>query len=163
MVPVRKPGRPLSACPHPRDQSCGCGSVTAAIPRRQTCHCGGGTDSPQVVPEAVLKDVNPARTEAPSPTRVTFKVQKGSSRPQSSRKQSFDPTNIERMDMNSVNIVPFEQRPQGMPNFPNGYTMNGPPQPYGYVPDYAAVQAQYVHIPQSQYPLIIGTPNGNSR
>lgn len=147
MVPVRKPGRPLTACPHPRDQPCGCGSVTAAIPRKQTCHCGtstpptsSGQDAPQSSTEG--------SSEAPSPTKSTFKVQKTTFKPQSIRKPSFDPANFERMDINSVNIVPFEQRSQAAPlPFTNGYAMPSPPQAYGYVPQYANIQAQFGQIP----------------
>src|SRR5262249_19767338 len=140
MVPVRKPGRPLSACPHPRDQPCGCGSVTAAIPRKQTCHCGDDTAPAQGArPRAVPRAKEQPATEPPSTSKVTFKVQK-SSRPSSSRKQSFDPANFERMGMNNVNIIPFEQRPQiTAASLSNGYAMAGPGpgQVYGFAPQYA--------------------------
>lgn len=146
MVPVRKPGRPLSACPHPRDQQCGCGSVTAAIPRKQTCHCG--TSAPASSGQAALQDPNGGSIDASSPTKPTFKVQKTTSRPQSSRKQSFDPANFERIGMNSINIVPFEQRSQAIPlPFSNGYSLPGGPQPYGYVAQYPNLHAQFSHIP----------------
>ncbi|KAI0120988.1 hypothetical protein BJ170DRAFT_600313 [Xylariales sp. AK1849] len=39
MVPVRKPGRPLNACPHPPGVKCGCSDVTVAIPRKRRCDC----------------------------------------------------------------------------------------------------------------------------
>lgn len=167
MVPVRKPGRPLSACPHPRDQPCGCGSVTAAIPRKQTCHCGTSTP-PTSSGQATPQDSHGGSTDAPSPTKPTFKVQKTTSRPQSSRKQSFDPANFERMDMNSINIVPFEQRPQGIPlPFTNGYALPGVPQPYGYVPQYANIQAQFSHVPIQASPHmhsgVPATVNGFSK
>lgn len=152
MVPVRKPGRPLSACPHPRDQPCGCGSVTAAIPRKQACGCGTPAQSAaQVVPR-------PANNtpDIPSPTKPSFKVQKPS-RPSSSRKQSFDPANLERIDMNHVNIQPFEQRPQNVPvAFTNGYTMANPAPVYGFTPQYANIQPQYGMVPMQPPPH----PNG---
>lgn len=43
MVPVRKPGRPLS-CPHPRGSTCSCpgrSPSTIAIPRGRKCECWG--------------------------------------------------------------------------------------------------------------------------
>ncbi|RQM06162.1 hypothetical protein DH86_00003395 [Scytalidium sp. 3C] len=73
MVPVRKPGRPLSACPHPRDQPCSCGrvSVTAAIPKKQKCHCGGDSSASGEKISEDDKPSNPASAELPSPTKVT--------------------------------------------------------------------------------------------
>jgi hypothetical protein len=108
MVPVKKPGRPLSACPHLHNQLCGCSSVTAAIPRKQKCHCGTGPSAgppPAVQPRPVVSAI----PDIPSPTKVTFRVQKpsSSSRP-SSRKQSYDLGSLERMDSRNVNIVPFQ-------------------------------------------------------
>lgn len=44
MIPVRKPGRPLSICPHPPNNRCSCTSVTAALPR--TRRCGGCVSKP---------------------------------------------------------------------------------------------------------------------
>lgn len=41
MVPVRKPGRPLNECPHPRGSNCGCRDLTVAIPRKRKCECVG--------------------------------------------------------------------------------------------------------------------------
>jgi hypothetical protein len=108
MVPVKKPGRPLSACPHLHNQLCGCSSVTAAIPRKQKCHCGTGasTGPPLAVqPRPVLSAI----PDIPSPTKVTFRVQKPplSSRP-GSRKQSYDLSSLERMDASSVNIAQYQ-------------------------------------------------------
>lgn len=159
MVPVRKPGRPLSVCPHPKDQRCGCGSVTAAIPRKQTCHCG--TSTPVSSGQATPHESNGSGADASSPTKSTFKVQKTTSRPQSSRKQSYDPANFERMDMNSINIVPFEQRQPIPLSFANGYALPSGPQPYGYVPQYANIQAQFSHVPVQAPPhMHPGLPGG---
>ena len=159
MVPVRKPGRPLSSCPHPQNQQCGCGSVTAAIPRKQACHCGTSTP-PMSSGQATPQDQS--NPDAPSPTKSSFKVQKTTSRPQSSRKQSFDPANFERMNMSSINIVPFEQRPPDIPlPFVDAYALPGAPQPYGYVPQYANLQAHFRYIPMQAAPHIhSGTPEG---
>jgi hypothetical protein len=72
---------------------------------------------------------------------------------------------LDRMDMNSVNIIPFEQRLQGVPlPYANGYAIPGPPQSDGHAPQYAAMQAQFGHVPleaQPQvHPGIHGIPNG---
>lgn len=156
MVPVRKPGRPLSACPHPRDQACGCGSVTAAIPRKQTCHCGTPSQSATPVGPRPINGMS----DLPSPNKPSFKVQKAS-RPSSSRKQSFDPTNIGRIDMNHVNIQPFEQKTSDVPvAFTNGYTMATPGAVYGFTPQYASMQAQYGMVPM-QPPPHRGDVNGS--
>ncbi|KAF5867685.1 putative copper fist dna binding domain-containing protein [Botrytis fragariae] len=155
MVPVRKPGRPLSACPHSKDQPCNCGSVTAAIPRKQACHCG--TDTPVSTPPAPIQRVN-SISDPTSPTQLTFKIQKTASKPQSSRKQSFDPVNLERMDLNQVNIVPFDQHTQRMQIIPpNAYHMSTAPQPYGYgPPQYSIMQQQYGTVPVQLPPPMHG-------
>jgi hypothetical protein len=102
MVPVKKPGRPLSACPHLHNQLCGCSSVTAAIPRKQKCHCGS---QPTAQPRPVLS----ATPDIPSPTKSAFRVQKPplASRP-GSRKQSYDLSNLERMDASNINITLYQ-------------------------------------------------------
>lgn len=170
MVPVRKPGRPLSVCPHPPQQACGCGSVTAAIPRKQTCHCGSNTHAQSAAAHNGVPGPGKSRSssfdraggppmpaEAPSPTKVTFKVQKSSSKPSTGRKQSFDPVNFERMDMSQVNLLPYEQRPQSIPvSMANGYTTNGPLQSYGFDPQFANIQPQYSHVSMQPPP----NPNG---
>ncbi|TGO69723.1 hypothetical protein BOTNAR_0007g00040 [Botryotinia narcissicola] len=155
MVPVRKPGRPLSACPHSKDQPCNCGSVTAAIPRKQACHCG--TDTPVSTPPAPMQRVN-SISDPTSPTQLTFKIQKTASKPQSSRKQSFDPVNLERMDLNQVNIVPFDQHTQRMQIIPpNAYQISTAPQPYGYgPPQYSIMQQQNGTVPVQLPPPMHG-------
>jgi len=161
MVPVRKPGRPLSACPHPKEHACGCGSVTAAIPRKQTCHCGTDTPKAAAIAQIASQPPNPTPLDAPSPTKPAFKVQK-SSRPPSSRKQSFDPANFERMDMNQINVVPYDQRAQDIPiSMTNGYTMSGQAPVYVYTPQYANIQPQFGHIPMQPPPLPYGM-NGHA-
>lgn len=111
MVPVRKPGRPLSVCPHPPQQACGCGSVTPAIPRKQTCHGGSTTsvESPASLVSGPGKSAYSSVDQAakmPLEEKVAFKVQK-SWRTSSSSKQSFDWGNVERMDVNQVTIPQF--------------------------------------------------------
>jgi hypothetical protein len=174
MVPVRKPGRPLSVCPHPPQQACGCGSVTAAIPRKQTCHCGSNTHAQSAVvhngapgpgqsrsPSFDQAGGPPMPPDVPSPTKVAFKVQKCSLKQSSGRKQSFDPANIDRMDMSQVNVLPFEQRSQTIPvSIANGFTIMGSPQDYGFVPQYVNIQSQYSNVPMQPPPNPSGM-NGN--
>lgn len=170
MVPVRKPGRPLSQCPHPRDQSCGCGTVvTAAIPRKQTCGCGTSklaenttttTSSQSSSPQSQPQTATTTPIDAPSPTRFNFKVQKPS-RPQSSRKASFDITNLERMDMSQINVVPFQQQQQQpqpiVPSpIPNGFGFPHYPPAYGYIPQFATMQPQIGHYQMAPPPLPLG-------
>ena len=166
MVPVRKPGRPLSACPHPRDHPCSCGSVTAAIPRKQACHCGTSTP-PMSAGQATPQHSHEGGTDAPSPTRPTFKVQKNTPRPQSRRNQSFDPANFERLDMNSINIVPFERPPAIPQPFTSGYAISAAPPQYGYVPQYALTQPQFNIIPLQastyMHSSVPDRPNGFSK
>ncbi|EPE32569.1 Zinc copper-regulated transcription factor [Glarea lozoyensis ATCC 20868] len=164
MVQVRKPGRPLSQCPHPGGQACMCGSVTAAIPRKQTCHCGNesqpATAAPLVNTNIPSGDTDSMLSDLPSPTKAPFKVQK-SVRPQSQgRKQSFDPSNFARMDMNSVNILPFKSQTDIQPIqtnivIPQGYTMVSQPPIYAYSTQYAGAPSQFppiaMQLPQMPY------------
>ena len=116
MVPVRKPGRPLSSCPHPASRPCSCAAVTAAIPRKQTCHCG--TSDSGSKPEQANSASSPVvkqeshsngSTTPSSPTKGTtgtpFRVQKQTSKNGSSKRQSVDLTGLERMDANQLNII----------------------------------------------------------
>ncbi|CAG1986890.1 unnamed protein product, partial [Fusarium graminearum] len=110
MVPVRKPGRPLSSCPHPASRPCSCGRVTAAIPKKQACHCGPskGAESPTLNPE----NGDSANSSAPqSPASkipgTGYRVQKTSSKgSNSSRRESVDPTALQRMDPKMLHILP---------------------------------------------------------
>lgn len=110
MVPVRKPGRPLSTCPHPVSRPCSCGQVTAAIPRKQKCHCGPSSSaSPHVKTEEsdLSKDTTPqSPSKAANPS---YRIQKTTTKngvQASSRRQSVDPVALERMDPNMLNIIP---------------------------------------------------------
>lgn len=102
MVPVRKPGRPLSTCPCPPGRPCVCGGVRVAIPKKQKCGCPTGTAK-----ETEDAEKGPSPPETPtSPIRPSFRVTKSSccSKP-NNRKQSFDPTSLERMDPRSINVM----------------------------------------------------------
>lgn len=162
MVPVRKPGRPLSQCPHPGGQTCMCGSVTAAIPRKQTCHCGSGPSSstPAQSPQIVPRTASNASSELPSPTKSTFKVQKATRPPSGGRKQSFDPLNFERMDMNSVNILSYKQHQNiSMPiSSPESFTLTNPA--YSYTAQYANIEPQYTPISMQPPPPVMYGTNG---
>jgi len=106
MVPVRKPGRPLSTCPCPPGKPCSCGGVKVAIPRKQKCGCGPETGSDlDSVPEEHSHSHSPTETPT-SPTRASFRVNKTAPGPRSNaRKQSFDPVILSRIDPMSVNFV----------------------------------------------------------
>ena len=101
MVPVRKPGRPLSSCPHPSSRPCTCTAVTAAIPRKQKCGCGSGENGgiktePASAPQTPL---SPSKTNSSA-----FRVQK-QAKGGSSRKQSIDISGLQRMDADQLNLI----------------------------------------------------------
>jgi hypothetical protein len=125
MVPVKKPGRPLSACPHISHELCGCSSITAAIPRNQKCGCGTSAGAPLAAVQP--KPTTSPTADAPSPTKASFKIQKSSK--QNSRRQSYDLNNLEKMDPNTINVIPFQSQkaPQMIaPAAANGYPVHVP-------------------------------------
>ncbi|KAK3402164.1 putative copper-regulated transcription factor [Sordaria brevicollis] len=86
MVPVRKPGRPLSLCACPSrgpNCSCGGGGVKVAIPRKQRCGCGSGQhDSTENTSSmAAAPAISSPRLQASSstPARPAFRVSKSGS------------------------------------------------------------------------------------
>jgi hypothetical protein len=114
MVEVRKPGRPLSSCPHPNGHRCSCAtssvSTTVAIPRRTQCGCAQSSSSsshshaPQAVPGTPIK-AEGIVSEPPSPTgRTSYRIAKPAQR--HSRKSSLVPEAIQRMDPRNVNVLP---------------------------------------------------------
>ncbi|KAL6875032.1 N-terminal cooper fist DNA-binding domain-containing protein [Trichoderma novae-zelandiae] len=124
MVPVRKPGRPLSSCPHPSAQPCGCAAVTAAFPRKQKCRRCDTSDKPPG-----RKDGDPEDKETsnglvtpPSPpqkgpaAKATYRVQKTSSKNGAGKKQ-MDLAGLERMEASQLNILSSpESKPSQLPN-----------------------------------------------
>ncbi|KAI0836292.1 hypothetical protein F5Y06DRAFT_106531 [Hypoxylon sp. FL0890] len=101
LVPVRKPGRPLSTCPHPPGKTCQCRNLTVALPKGGTCRCGGSqTNKTNGTPTLVKAE--PSDNPPLSPTKqASFRVQKSAPRPP--RKQS-DASTLQRMDVNSLNF-----------------------------------------------------------
>ncbi|KAI0434197.1 hypothetical protein F5Y09DRAFT_281113 [Xylaria sp. FL1042] len=107
MIPVRKPGRPLSSCPHQKGKPCNCSNITAAIPRHGKCGCG--TLEPPITDTiAPVKKEPPVPDVVPmSPTKTgSFRVQKNATPKSPSRKQSYDISILSQMDPNSINVIP---------------------------------------------------------
>ncbi|KAK3956698.1 hypothetical protein QBC32DRAFT_86453 [Pseudoneurospora amorphoporcata] len=80
MVPVRKPGRPLSlcACPNrPPNCSCGGGGVKVAIPRKQRCGCGPGHDD--FAQDPSMDASFRLHASSSTPARPAFRVTKSGS------------------------------------------------------------------------------------
>ncbi|OIW25123.1 hypothetical protein CONLIGDRAFT_684995 [Coniochaeta ligniaria NRRL 30616] len=138
MVPVRKPGRPLSSCACPPGQSCACGGIKVAIPRKQKCKCGEDTANGDHDGHDSVKTEMPTPALTPSelpvsPTRNgVFRIQKpGSISKQNGRKQSFDPAHLGRIDLNSVNIVTPYSNNNIATNGLSGVSPQGPPPMHG--------------------------------
>ncbi|KAJ3567525.1 hypothetical protein NPX13_g6734 [Xylaria arbuscula] len=106
MIPVRKPGRPLSSCPHQKGKPCNCNNITAAIPRNGKCGCG--TAEPiNIDTRAPVKTESSGSDATPmSPTKTTFRVQKHATPKSPSRKQSYDISLLGQMDPSSINVMP---------------------------------------------------------
>ncbi|KAG6067812.1 hypothetical protein E4U32_002755 [Claviceps aff. humidiphila group G2b] len=109
MVPVRKPGRPLSSCPHPSSRPCACAAVTAAIPRKQRCRCGTSTPETAAVVNQSEQVSSPATGDTPpSPSKLAnagFRVHKQSAKTGPGRNQSIDISGLQRMDSSQINIL----------------------------------------------------------
>ncbi|KAI1118391.1 hypothetical protein F5Y14DRAFT_438755 [Nemania sp. NC0429] len=108
MIPVRKPGRPLSSCPHQKGKPCSCNNtITAAIPRNSKCGCG--TMEPTTAGAGTAVKTEPSASEAApiSPTRTTpqFRVTKHTATKSSGRKQSFDISLLNQMDPSTINVI----------------------------------------------------------
>ncbi|GJN71993.1 copper-sensing transcription factor [Purpureocillium lilacinum] len=175
MVPVRKPGRPLSSCPHPSSRPCSCAAVTAAIPRKQKCRCGTSEAAPadgKTDQDVANRDLTP-----PSPSKAAgaaFRVQKQGSRSGSSRKQSIDITGLERMDASQINILSGYNGMQRPATGSNGQTTTMPEVPMyaglGLSPVEGSFRSDPGMFPVFQYPMqppLMGpaasnsTPNGH--
>lgn len=182
MVPVRKPGRPLSSCPHPASRPCSCAAVTAAIPKKQTCRCGPSSSSSQSSNLDKIKK-EPESNASPLPTSPTraapnapYRVQKPVPK-NASRKQSVDVAGLERMDASQLNIMqgfdPTQQTAVNGANGINGHVpMNGmsPYAPMGMTmaaPQFGMPGSMYPVLPQQHMtpqpfaPEVNGTANGN--
>lgn len=167
MVPVRKPGRPLSTCPCPPGKPCACGGVKVAIPRKQQCGCGNDNAKEHTPDE---QGRSPVETPT-SPSRPAFRVAKSSNGSRANgRKPSFDPANFSRIDPMSINMItpkngsldtngvsisagnlgvqmPPPSTSSYMPNI--AYVTSGPPNGYSYPQDLAyASPLGYTMSPQ---------------
>ncbi|KAK4119536.1 hypothetical protein N657DRAFT_253786 [Parathielavia appendiculata] len=118
MLPVRKPGRPLSTCPCPPGRPCACGGLRVAIPKKQKCGCPTEDEKIAQDDENKRSPVEPPT----SPSRPSFRVAKTNSGSKvNGRKQSFDLTNLERMDPRSINVIAGP----GSNGITNGMPMTG--------------------------------------
>lgn len=114
MVPVRRPGRPLSSCPHRPSQPCACATVTAAISRKHACRCEqartvSGKSTPISEPETAGSS---AAVSSPSSKATTpsFRVQKASVyKGAATRKPLIDTAALERMDANPLAMLPTSE------------------------------------------------------
>lgn len=172
MVPVRKPGRPLSSCPHPASRSCSCAAVTAAIPRKQKCSCGPSTSTPTKTELKVETDAptpttesTPASPSKASTTSSSYRVQKSAPKSTSSRKQSVGAASLERMDSSQLNVISSQDGGQqrSMPTT-NGHmnpSMAGMT-PYGSIgmaPVDGSFQPQPMMFPVFQPPMAAAMDN----
>lgn len=135
MVPVRKPGRPLSSCPHPASRPCNCGQVTAAIPKKQKCGCGtnNGNSSQDHLDEECSSNESTPQTPIKG-TNPSYRVQKTAHKNStSSRKASVDMNGLGRMDASQVNILPAYNNMGQKPGMPPNGSMGSVPEtlPYG--------------------------------
>lgn len=180
MVPVRKPGRPLSSCPHPASRPCSCAALTAAILKKQSCRCGpaSSSSSPSSTSDKIKKEpeLNAGSPLPTSPTRsipgASFRVQKQTSKG-ASRKQSVDINGLERMDANQLNIIQgLDSEKQLSPvNGTNGHIPTSGMNPYEAMgmsmaaPSFGPHSAMYHLLPQQLPPGFIpeidGHVNGN--
>lgn len=118
MVPVRKPGRPLSSCACAPGRPCTCGGgVRVAIPKMKRCPCGPGEEEPEDTElEPSMQMTACPITVAAWPNTVYHRVAKTpSSARKGARKQSVHSfeINMDRVDPTSVNVL-------------NGYSVAGP-------------------------------------
>ncbi|KAK3316334.1 hypothetical protein B0H66DRAFT_291817 [Apodospora peruviana] len=173
MVPVRKPGRPLSTCPCPPGKPCACGGVRVAIPRKQQCGCGPEKGEEASLAEQQQQAPSPVVETPTSPSRPSFRVNKsGSMSRTNGRKQSFDPANLGRIDPMSVNLVMPQNvgldNTNGVSMAPNnivaqmsppvtsgfvtniGYVASGPPNGFGH-PRNLAYTAPLAYTMSPQY------------
>lgn len=120
MLPVRKPGRPLSICPHPPNNGCSCATVTAALPRSRKCGCGsksaGGAAG---VNGANGNGSASSSSKTPrSPSKRAFF--KPPTSPKSLARSRIDPSALDRTDVSQMNI-------HAPPPGTSGWPSNGHP------------------------------------
>ncbi|KAI2636606.1 hypothetical protein GGS21DRAFT_35220 [Xylaria nigripes] len=166
MVAVRKPGRPLSSCPHQKGKPCTCNNITAAIPRNAQCGCGNGPSAPTT---ATTKDVVKTEPPAPdvtprspmSPTKsASFRIQKSTATKLTSHKQSYDILHLSQMDPNTINLVSKQNLPSDM-NGNISYT-GSVPSPNFLSNMQPAFNCGGALGPQFQYAKMPGSSNGTA-
>ncbi|KAK4242759.1 hypothetical protein C8A03DRAFT_11074 [Achaetomium macrosporum] len=154
MLPVRKPGRPLSSCPCPPGRPCVCGGVRVAIPKKQKCGC-----PTEAAKETEKHEKEPSPAETPtSPTRQSFRVAKPNGSKASTRKHSVDLVNLERMDPNSINVISATSN-----NGNSNGSSNGKPTPSNTGPQIDAPQTDVAGFqpPQESMPAGPGNAYGS--
>ncbi|KAI8950324.1 hypothetical protein F4801DRAFT_348341 [Xylaria longipes] len=160
MIPVRKPGRPLSSCPHQKGKPCNCNNITAAIPRNGKCGCG--TSEPATSDaKAVVKTEPPASDIPPmSPTRMaSFRVQKHTTPKSPSRKQSYDVSLLSQMDPNAINVIPSHSLMLGT----NGNINHGSMPSPGFIPNFQPnFNSEGTLGPHLEYAQMLGRLDGTA-
>ncbi|KAI1429843.1 hypothetical protein F5Y12DRAFT_340029 [Xylaria sp. FL1777] len=159
MIPVRKPGRPLSSCPHQKGKPCNCNNITAAIPRNGKCGCGTSepiiTDTrAPVKTEPLTSDIVPM-----SPTKTTsFRVQKHVTPKSPSRRQSYDISLLGQMDPNTINVMPSH----GLTLGTNGNLSHAGPMPSpGFMPNFQSSFSSEGALSQNlEYARMLGRLEG---
>ena len=156
MIAVRKPGRPLSSCPHLPGTRCGCSNVLAALPRQPKCGCSKPDDDSNSTKDNTLVNEGSSSTDTSSTgngsingtsssngsvstkassccadntnnqpidekvelqkpsdsppvsptTRTSSRVEKKTSRKPTTQKQALNTAKLERMDTNSLHMMP---------------------------------------------------------
>ncbi|KAI0178646.1 hypothetical protein GGR52DRAFT_265248 [Hypoxylon sp. FL1284] len=174
LIQVRKPGRPLSSCPHAPGKACTCvsGVTTAALPKGRQCPCG--TQSNKANGPPVLVKAEPPENQPVSPVKHTsYRIQK--TKP--ARKLSVDSSALQRMN-DSLNLMiatefPRELSPKdvtGQAGFvPSqdwaAYQISRPNQYPNYSPtsSIAAAMAPLVAPTKNDMPTTISNPSSYNR
>ncbi|KAI0863936.1 hypothetical protein F4860DRAFT_23569 [Xylaria cubensis] len=160
MIPVRKPGRPLSSCPHQKGKPCNCNNITAAIPRNGKCGCG--TSEPIITNAKEIVKTEPSASDIPpmSPTKMaSFRVQKHTTPKSPSRKQSYDISLLSQMDPSVINVIPSHSLALGT----NGNTNHGLMPSLGFMPNFEPhVNSEGPLGSHLEYTQMLGRLNGTA-
>ncbi|KAI1811040.1 hypothetical protein GGS20DRAFT_138932 [Poronia punctata] len=150
LLRVNKPGRPLSTCPHPKGSGCNCNTrVTIAIPRNRKCACGpaSGTSTSNSSTATTTSDSTPQLSKRMGSSRV----QKNAVSIPPPRKQSLDLALLERMDPETINLIPSQTSSVGA----NGHMVHfDTPSSLGPIPAHLTSSAAPTGTPLSSPPWI---------